>query len=130
MTRVTYVCSYSAWKVYHLCVRPRAVQCGPLEVRNRSQAYTVLGQGTAMRTCDGQRVKELQHRLVKDLKPAFVEAALRHGASSTMHSDRVRLLYVSFRFGFGSSVRLHILVLNLNVIYVSFRPSLATRDFF
>jgi len=37
MTRVTSVCPYSAWKVYHL-YRVHLVQCGPLEVRNRSQA--------------------------------------------------------------------------------------------
>jgi hypothetical protein len=81
-----------------------------------------------MRTCDGRRVKDLQHHLVKDVNPAFDEAALRRSASSTMHSDRGHLLYVGFRFGFGSSVRLHIFsVLNLNVIYLSFRPSLATQ---
>jgi hypothetical protein len=73
-----------------------------------------------MRTCDGQRVKEFQHYLVKDLNPPFDEAALRRGASSTMRSDRGRLLYVGFRFGFGSTVRLHIFsVLNVNVVIIS-----------
>ena len=98
----------------------RAMHCGPLKVRNRSQAYTVHGQGSAMRTCDGQRVKEFQHYLVKDLKPPFDEAALRRGASSTMRSDRGSLFYVGFRFGFGSTVRLHIFsVLNVNVAIIS-----------
>jgi hypothetical protein len=77
-----------------------------------------------MRTCDGQRVTEFQHYLVKDLKPPFDEAALRRGVNSTMLSDRGHLLYVGFCFGFGSTVRLNIFVLNVNVIII--RPLLAT----
>jgi hypothetical protein len=78
-----------------------------------------------MRTCDGQKEKEFQHYLVKGFKPPFDEAALRRGVSSTMRSDPGRLLYVDFRFGFGSTVRLHIFsVLNVNVIII--RQLLAT----
>ena len=90
--------------MYHLCDWQRAIQCGPLKVRNRSQAYTVHGQISTMRTCDGQRVKEFQHYLVKDLNPPFDAVALRRGASSMMRSDCGRLLYVGFFFCFGSTV--------------------------
>ena len=88
----------------------RAIQCGPLKVRNRSQAYTVHGQISAMRTCDGrQRVKEFQHYLVwQGLEPPFWWGRIEAWCvrSSTMRSDRGRLLYAGFRFGFGSTVRL------------------------
>jgi hypothetical protein len=106
--------------MYHLCDWQRAIQCGPLKVRNRSQAYTVHGQISTMRTCDGQRVKEFQHYLVKDLNPPFDAVALRRGASSMMRSDCGRLLYVGFFFCFGSTVRLHTFsVLNVNVVIIS-----------
>ena len=67
VTRVKYFCNnvrtqHGKYTIFTACTAV-LVQCGPLEVRNRSQAYTVLGQGSAMRTCDGQRVKEFQHSL-------------------------------------------------------------------
>ena len=65
------------------------------------------------------------------MQPPFDEAALRRGASSTMRSDRWRLLYVGFRFGFGSTVRLHIFsVLNVNVAIMHFDHRLLQNDFF
>ena len=85
-----------------------------------------------MRTCDGQRVKEFQHYLVNDLNPPFDEVALRRGASSTMRSDRGRLLYVGFRFRFGSTVRLHIFSVASHSMsmWLSSRPMIACDKMF
>jgi hypothetical protein len=82
-----------------------------------------------MRTCDEQWVKQFQHILSRTWNPLLMRP--HWGVVRVRRCVRtvgVSKLYVGFRFGFGSSVRLHIFsVLNLDVSHNEWNRDLTSR---